>query len=59
MPSGGLGCGGVRMVGDVDGIPIPFTQHAQRLHDARTDDRRDALGTLDWLNVIKQTQVHG
>ena len=53
MPSGGLGCGGVRMVGDVDGTAVTFTQHALRLHGAHTYDRRDALGSLQWLDVIK------
>lgn len=59
MQSGGLGCGGARMVGNHTRTAVLFTHATLRLHDAHADDRRDALGTLDGLDVIKQTQVHG
>ena len=52
MPSGGLGCGGVRMVGDVDGTAVSFTHDTLRLHRHTQHMTVDALGTLQWLDVI-------
>jgi hypothetical protein len=43
----------VRMVGDVDGTAVSFTQHALRLHRHTHSMTVDALGTLQWLDVIK------